>query len=103
MIGRPMFRRTVLGNDPKHFHHAVILEMDNRAGCRNIALTHRPIACPVRVDPPVLLEPCQPKPSKPVDLPEIHQTAVPTIEKHIFRLKTPFLGRIDQVPKMVVL
>ncbi len=58
IVGCPVFRRTVLGNNPEHFHHSIILEMDNRSGCRDFAFTYRSIATSVRVYPPVFFESC---------------------------------------------
>ena len=33
IVGSPVLRRTVLGNDPEHLHHPIVLQMDYRAGC----------------------------------------------------------------------
>jgi len=77
--------------------------MDHRAGCGDVAFPDRSIARPVRVQPPVVLEPCQPPPPDRINPFEVHQAAVPAVKKHIFRLESALLGRVDQVPEMVVL
>jgi len=38
VVGSPGLRRTFLRNDPKHFHHAIVLKMDYFAGCRSLAI-----------------------------------------------------------------
>ena len=77
--------------------------MDHRAGWGDVTIPDRPIANSVRVHPPVVLEPCQPSPPDRVNLFEVHQAAIPAVKKHIFRLESAFLGRVNQVPEMVVL
>ena len=77
--------------------------MDYRAGWRDVTIPDRPIASSVRVHPPVVVEPCQPSPPDRVNLFEVHQAAIPAVKKHIFRLESAFLGRVNQVPEMVVL
>ena len=77
--------------------------MDHRAGWRDVTIPHRPIPCPVRVHPPVVLEPSEPSPPDRVNLFEVHKAALPAVKKHIFRLESAFLGRVNQVPEMVVL
>ena len=103
IVSSSVLPRTVFGNDPEHLHHAIVLKMDHRFGWRDVATPNRPIASPVRVDPPVVFEPCQPSPSDRIDLPKVHQSAVPAVKKHIFRLESAVLGHVNQVPKMVVL
>ena len=34
---------------------------------------------------------------------KIHQAAVPAVKKQVFRLESARLGRVDQVPEMVIL
>ena len=77
--------------------------MDYRAGWRDVTIPDRPIASSVRVHSPVVLEPCQPSPPDRVNLFEVHQAAIPALKKHIFRLESAILGRVNQVPEMVVL
>ena len=103
IVGGPVLRRTVLGNDPEHFHHPIILQMDYRAGCGDVEFPDRSIASSVRVHPPVVLEPCQPTPPDCINPFQVHQAAVSAIKKHIFRLESALLSRVDQVPEMVVL
>ena len=103
IVSSPVLRRTVLGNDPKHLNHAIVLKMDYCACCRDVIISNRPIASPVRVDPSVVFAPCQPSPSNCIDLSKIHQAAVPAVKKQVFRLESARLGRVDQVPEMVIL
>ncbi len=103
IVGSLLLRRTVLGNDPKHLQHAIVLKMDYCAGYRDVSIPNQPIASPVQVAPPVVFEPCQPSPSDRIDLPKIQQAAVPAVKKHVFRLESARLGRVDQVPEIVIL
>ena len=103
IVGSPVLRRTVLGNDPEHLHHPIVLKMNHRSSCGDIAIPDRPIASSVRVDPPVVLEPCQPTPLDYINSYAVHQAAVPAVKKHIFRLESTLPGRVDQVPEVVIL
>ena len=102
-VGSPVLRSTVLGHEPEHLHHAIVLWMDHRAGWRDVTIPHRPIPCPVRVHPPVMLEPSQPASPDRIEPFEVYKAAVTAVKKHIFLLESALHGRVDQVPEMVVL
>ena len=102
IVSSPVLRRTVLGNDPKNLHHVIVLKMDYGAGCRDVPIPNRPIASPSRVEPPVVFEPCHPSPSDRIDLPEIQKAAIKAMQKARILAGIVRLGRVDQVPEMVI-
>src|ERR687886_3024707 len=63
VVGRPVFRVTVWGDDPKHPDHPIAFQMHHGPIHSNVRLLQGAIAAAIGIDLPIALEPRQPAPA----------------------------------------
>ncbi len=102
MIGRPVLRVTVWGDDPKHLDQPIAFQMDNAAIRANGHLGYWAIPRAIRINKPIGLELRQPMPAIAANELEVRQATVATVERdHAWREST-LLCRGEHRSKMVV-
>ncbi len=102
LIGGPVLRVTVWGDDPKHLDHAIACEMHDAPVWRNRYLPQWPIPRAIWIDVPIRLELRQPVPPKGADQLEVGQTAVLTIEGHQARREAALVRGCEYGLEVVV-
>ena len=76
--------------------------MHARAGLANSTLGQRPIARPIRIDEAVGFQAGQPLPAVLADGLEIGQATIPTVERHVARMKAACFGGLEHGEEMRV-
>ncbi len=108
VVGCPMLRLTVWGDDSEHADHPVPFPMHDRAARRNRAVRHCAIARPVGIDPSVRLQPSQPAPATIPDQAHAAQRApvharIPTVAEDAFRRAAARLSGQERGEAMLIL
>jgi len=103
IIGRPVFRVTVWGVNPKHLDRARACTMDVRTRMPDRTVSHLAIAGSVRMYEAVGFYPREPEPSKFLEEFHVCYTAVPPVKTDLCWPEPAFMGHVEQRTNMVVL
>src|SRR5262249_50582576 len=103
VVGDPVLRVAVAGDDPERLDQAEPLQMHDGPAGRDGQLADRPVALPIQVDPPVAAHLGQEGPTAGPHCLEVLLAGIPGIENHTAGLETPGLRLPQQVPEVAVL
>ena len=103
VAGRPIFRVTVGGVDPKHQDEAIAFEMYAGARFANVTRSQGSIARSVRIHQAIVFQARQPLPTERANQFQVFQRAVPAIKTHVAWGKAAVLGDFEHCPEVIVL
>lgn len=103
IVRGPVFLAAVWGDDQEQADQTIAFPLDDGPLGSRFDAGHRTQSRPVRIDPAVRFQWCQPYPTEASNLFEVFQTVVPTIKNHALRLEAAPMRRFQRRPEMGIL
>lgn len=103
VVGGPMCRVAVWGNDPKHFGLTIARQPDHRSGGGDRLLIDGPRLAVIETDLAIAFQSREENPAETSDVLEVFDAGVPTVEEHGSGLKAAFVSGLEHLREVIVL